>query len=237
MSGAAELGQLGSVVTVDSATGNVGIGGAPSYPLDVKTSTKVAARFGGAGTFGGAVILSFSANQGLFGAGWDHDGTNFIARDTTAMYLGIGLGTFGISSNTGLTSGTTWSSPTTRVFMDDTGSWTFRSPVGFGYGPGAGGTVTQITNKSTAVTLNKPCGNVITSNAALAAGASATFTVTNSTMTASDVVIVNPTNGNYRAKANNNAGGSFTITLTNESAGSLSDAVQIQFAIIKAFTS
>lgn len=123
-----------------------------------------------------------------------------------------------------------------RVRIDNAGNALVTSSGGLGYGTGSGGTVTQLTSKTTGVTLNKTNGNIITHNAALAAGASAMFTFTNSTMAASDVVIVNPTNGNYRARANNNSTGSMTITLTNESGGSLSDAVQIQFAIIKAVT-
>lgn len=102
-----------------------------------------------------------------------------------------------------------------------------------GYGIGSGGTVTQATSKTTAVTLNKPSGVITTNNAALAAGARATFTVNCSRMKSTDTVMLLPGNGNYSAVANNPANGSFTITLKNESAGSLSDAVTINFTVFK----
>jgi hypothetical protein len=58
---------------------------------------------------------------------------------------------------------------------------------GMGYASGTGGTVTQLTSKSTAVALNKLCGQITMHNAALAAGARVSFVVTNSTVGASDV--------------------------------------------------
>jgi hypothetical protein len=108
---------------------------------------------------------------------------------------------------------------------------------GVGYGTGAGGTVTQATNKSIAVTLNKPTGQITTSNAALAAGASVIFQLNNSLIATTDLAIVNVLGGggNYLSQVVNVAaiGGSFAIRLTNLSAGSLSEAVVINFVIIK----
>ena len=57
-----------------------------------------------------------------------------------------------------------------------------------GYITGDGGTVTQATSKSTAVTLNKKCGTVTMNGAALAADAIVSFTLTNSTIAATDVI-------------------------------------------------
>lgn len=107
---------------------------------------------------------------------------------------------------------------------------------GTGYANGAGGTVTQLTSKSTAVTLNKVCGQITTNNAALGAGAEVGFTVNNSAFAATDVVIVQPGNGNYDARVTDGGAGSFVVRLKNTSGGSLSDAVTINFAIIKAVT-
>lgn len=109
---------------------------------------------------------------------------------------------------------------------------------GLGYGTGAGGTVTQATSKSTAVTLNKPTGQITMNNAALAANTAVTFIVNNSLATASDVVIINLVGGvtssaNYRVENENINAGLFRIRVTNISAGSLSEAVVINFAIIK----
>lgn len=215
---------------ITDASGNVGIGAAPTYKLDVNQATRVAARFGP--TTGGAVILSTTANQGLWGAGWDFNGTNFVARDALASYISTDGGTVSFTQNTGLTPGNTFT-PTTRMYLDTNGAWLQLSGAGIGYGTGSGGGVTQLTSKTTSVTVNKTNGYILTSNSALNGGASATFTVSNSTFAASDNVVLNSTNGNYSARVANNNNGSFTITLKNETGGSLSDAVQIQFAIIK----
>ena len=126
---------------------------------------------------------------------------------------------------------------TEAMRIDSSGNVLVTSAAGLGYGTGSGGTVTQTTNKSTAVTLNKPTGAITTSNAALAANTWVTFTVNNTLVAAADIVMVMSTNGNYLAKASNTGAGSFSIDLLNRTGGSLSDAVQINFAIIKGATS
>ena len=108
-----------------------------------------------------------------------------------------------------------------------------------GYITGEGGAVTQATSKSTAVTLNKKCGTVTLNNAALAADAIVSFTLTNSTIAETDVVVLNHasagTAGKYALNAQA-AAGSASINVTNISAGSLSEAIVIRFAVIKAVT-
>lgn len=111
-----------------------------------------------------------------------------------------------------------------------------------GYGVGAGGTVTQATSKSTAVTLNKPSGRITMNNAALAAGAPVSFLVTNSFVAATDTVALSLVGGfsgattDY-ALSSYTLGGSLVIGVRNVSAGSLSEALQIQFAVVKGATS
>jgi len=108
-----------------------------------------------------------------------------------------------------------------------------------GYKTGAGGAVTQITSKSTGVTLNKICGAITTHNEALAAGVEVTFAVSNTTCAATDVVVAclksgATTAGTYAVAASEPTGTGFKITISNLSAGSLSEALVINFAIIKA---
>ncbi|HAP01145.1 MAG TPA: hypothetical protein DCQ93_04395 [Bacteroidetes bacterium] len=111
---------------------------------------------------------------------------------------------------------------------------------GIGYATGAGGTVTQITSKSTGVTLNKNCGTITMNNAALASATIVSFTVTNSSVAANDVIITQHDSGGtigaYTVTANTMAAGSFKITVRNNTAGSLSEAIVIRFAVIKATT-
>ena len=109
---------------------------------------------------------------------------------------------------------------------------------GIGYAAGAGGTVTQATSKSTGVTLNKISGQVTMNGAALTAGASVSFTLANSAIAATDVVIVSIGSGasanSYFVVVDAVAAGSCRIHLSNVSAGSLSEALVINFAVIKA---
>ena len=106
-----------------------------------------------------------------------------------------------------------------------------------GYSTGAQGTVTQATDKSTAVTLNKSSGQITMNGAALASVTNVTFTLNNSLLSAKDVLILNVTNGTsgaYNCWVSSMTAGSATITLRNISGGSLSEAVVINYAIIHA---
>lgn len=105
---------------------------------------------------------------------------------------------------------------------------------GIGYGVGSGGTVTQLTSKSTAVTLNKPTGQITMAASALAASAIVSFTLNNSLITANDtlVVSVGGTTGPYRANSEVSAGAAI-IVVQNHNAGSLSEAIKINFSIIR----
>jgi hypothetical protein len=105
----------------------------------------------------------------------------------------------------------------------------------FGYVSGTG-TVTQATNKATGVTLNSPTGQITLNGAALAADTTVSFTLTNSSITANDVLILNHlsagTAGSYLLNAQA-AAGSASINIRNITAGSLSEAIVIGFAVIK----
>ena len=109
---------------------------------------------------------------------------------------------------------------------------------GIGYSTGAGGTVTQITSKATGVTLNKVCGAITLNNAALNAGDEATFVVTCSACAVGDVPVAchssAGTSGAYLVGVSAVGSGSFSITVANVSAGNLSEAVVVSYAIVKA---
>ena len=147
-----------------------------------------------------------------------------------------------------------WKGTTTGTFTLDAGTHTLAltglaassdgaiasssASGGIGYATGAGGTVTQGTSKSTGVTLSKITGEIIMHAEALAAGAEVGFTVTNTTVAATDVVVANlasvATAASYTLTVDAVSAGSFKLSLGNVSAGSLSEAVKINFAVIKA---
>lgn len=110
---------------------------------------------------------------------------------------------------------------------------------GIGYAKGAGGTVTQATNRSTGVTLSKLSGAITTDATSLAAAAEATFTVTNTRVEIGDVVVIcsrsGQTAGTSFAYVSAVAAGSFNITLSNLHASTAdTGAMIINFAVIKA---
>jgi len=108
----------------------------------------------------------------------------------------------------------------------------------FGYAAGTGGSVTQLTNKSTAVTLNKLSGRITMSNAQLNRVTGVSFTLNNTFVDTTDVVVI--------SIAGNATPTAYTVGVTSISAGAcsihlhnlltnvdLSEAVQINFVIIK----
>jgi hypothetical protein len=131
--------------------------------------------------------------------------------------------------------------PTERMRIDSSGNVLVTNPAGLGYGTGAGGTVTQATSKATAVTLNKPTGWITAAADALAANTTARFTFTNSLISVTDCIVLTirdgVTAGAYQVWVDGTANGSCTVAIRNITAGSLSNAVIISFAIIKGATS
>lgn len=112
--------------------------------------------------------------------------------------------------------------------------------IGFGVGGiGVGGTVTQATNKSTTVVLNKLVGTITMNNASLANITPVTFTFTNSFIAAGDYLDIKHvsagTIGPYVVTANEGAG-SASVTVYQSSGGALSQAIVLKFAVIKSQT-
>jgi hypothetical protein len=121
--------------------------------------------------------------------------------------------------------------------QDIVGAQYILSDEQIGYTAAAQGTVTQLTSKATAVTLNKPAGVITMNNAALNTATNATFTLNNSFISANDTIILTisggqATPGSYNVFANALTAGSVSITLRNISGGSLSEAVVINYAIL-----
>ena len=207
---------------IDSS-GNVGIGTtSPAGKIEASSSTQNIILSRSTGSYAAFQRLAPTGQQT-----YDFYTINSVevARITgDASYLGFSTG----------------SSSTERMRIDTSGNVLVTSAGGLGYGTGSGGTVTQATSKSTAVTLNKPTGQITMNNAALGAGASVIFLLTNSLLAATDSVIVQPNYGansqSYAAQVTFSGAGGAYIRVTNISGGSLSEAVTLSFAIIKGAT-
>jgi len=127
----------------------------------------------------------------------------------------------------------------TGTSLSTTGNQVISSTGKQGYATGAGGTVTQATSKATGVTLSKSTGQITLNAAALASDTTISFTLTNTVIEAGDILIMNHisagTAGSYLLNAQS-AAGSASINVRNITAGSLSEAIVIAFAVIKAVT-
>lgn len=107
-----------------------------------------------------------------------------------------------------------------------------------------GSTVTQLTNRSTGVTINALAGTITTNTTSLAVGASAVFTVTNSEVAIDDVVLVTQRSGSTNASGTAGvtsvivttvANGSFIVAVQNNSTTTAEiGAIIVNFIVMKA---
>ena len=125
----------------------------------------------------------------------------------------------------------------TGTSLSTTGNQVISGTGKQGYATGSGGVVTQLTDKTTTVILSKSTGQITLTAAALAASTTVSFTLTNTVIEAGDILIMNHisagTAGSYLLNAQS-AAGSASINVRNISLGSLSEAIVIAFAVIKA---
>jgi len=108
--------------------------------------------------------------------------------------------------------------------------------VGVPSGEGAGGTVTQATDKATGVTLNKVSGAVTMNAASLAAATIVSHVLTSDKIEAGDQLLVTHQSGGTLGSYTLNArcaAGSATVDIRNNTAGALAEAVVYRFTVIK----
>jgi len=165
-----------------------------------------------------------------------NDGTNRYITSAGAGYVNAGTG--GITLNS-LQSGTAGNAVTVGAIfnVNTTDCVMTTANGGLGYGTGSGGTVTQGTSRTTAVTINKPTG-AITMFTAAGSLTWSQFTVNNSLVAATDTIIVNQKAGAanfYVYQILAITAGSFNIGFASVS-GVSSDGPVLNFAIIKGVT-
>lgn len=213
-------GSSGVVVDAASANGlSVGANGSTNPVLKVDSATSSVATgisITGAAAAGGVALAAISS------------GTN---EDLTVDAKGSGTITLGGTSTGNII--------VSRTLASSQGITSSSATAGIGYATGAGGAVTQATNRTTGVTLNKITGAITTDSTSLAAGASASFTVTNSAVAIGDVVVSSIRSGATTDQTNVRitavAAGSFDITVENNHASTAeTGAIVINFAVIKA---
>jgi len=195
-------------------------------------STSPSGIAGSATTFTNAMLLDASGNLSV-------GGTSNSYNNTTTLTINNNVNASRVDFNINGTLKSFISCDSSgSMYLNSVGNILSTSSTGaLGYGTGSGGTVTQLTSKSTSVTLNKPTGQITMNNASLAAGASVIFAVNNTLITDKDTIIVNINNG-----ANGDKYDLFVwyitssvcyLRLKNIHGASLSDALVINFTLIK----
>lgn len=121
--------------------------------------------------------------------------------------------------------------------MSSTGNVLVGNTIKYSIDTNDAGNVTQLTSKATTVTANGRSGRITMNNASLSQNTTVTFTVNNTYVTQNDVVVMslqNPVTSNvYFAFVSRVANGAFDISIRNSSNSSLSDAIVLNFAVIK----
>ena len=169
-------------------------------------------------------------------------GTFTCSAAAKTLVVGDTLTISGTYGGSGSISG--YANPTTYYVIATNGSTTFTLSASLGGGAitTTAGTPSGLTytvnSKTYGVTLNKPSGQITTTASALGAAAETSFTLTNSTIAATDVVYVciasGATAGAYNVQVDAVAAGSCQISISNLSAGTLSQALVLNFVVIKA---
>jgi len=136
----------------------------------------------------------------------------------------------------------------TLAFTGAASGYLFDGPVrsatptggGFGYNTGAGGTVTQLTSKTTTVSLDKICGQITMSSSSIAANTTQQFTFQNSNIATTDHIILahisGGTVGAYTVSANPGSA-QCTVNFRNITAGALAETPVLAFIVFKSVTS
>jgi len=227
---------LGTNLSLSGTTLNATGGGGGGTPGGSDTQVQ----FNDGGSFGGDVDFTYNKTSNLLTLGGDinlNDGGTFTT--TLQTVTATANRTISFPDATGTVALVAGSSG--QVIYNAAGAYAggnlgYNATTGvFGYVSGTG-TITQATNKATGVTLNSPTGQITMNGASLASDTTVSFTLTNSSITANDILILNHvsggTAGSYLLNAQA-AAGSAVINVRNITAGILSEAIVIGFAVIK----
>ena len=175
------------------------------------------------GTYNDGIVVDYV--QGTVGNGRISVGTN----DVITFYTG-GVGTAPVANIFGNST-----ISTANVFTNN-----LYAASGIGYPVvGSTGVVTQGTNRTTGVTLNRPSGQIVLFSQAMGVGTANTFVLTNSSISANDFLMLTQWSGsatgsigNYVLSANTSAGQANVTIRANATIAA--DVPVLQFVVIKA---
>lgn len=247
---------LAATLTDETGSGLAVFNTAPTFSGTVLFNTSPVISFNS-----GDVTISTATNQLIFNSA--DNGYVFTSTHATG---GTAIGTFNIAQTLGFLTigisggnGMNFGCQTTTCFVDNisgsapitqfrnnvgsavaevqAGGFLAGSTQGVGYRTGAGGAVTQITSRTTGVTLNTTSGDITLVSAA---GSTSwqSFTVTNSTVAATDTVSVSQKSGTdlNMIHVTAVAAGSFRISFAT-TGGTTSEQPVFHFNVIKGVSS
>jgi hypothetical protein len=220
-------------------TGNLDLVGAAAGGGGTPGGADTQIQFNDDGSFGGSADLTWDDTGKVLDVGGDINLDDGGANQTTLQLVTpTAARTITFPDATG----------TVGLVAGSTGQLVFNLNGAYSGGPlydntkgtlgyNTGGTFTQETSKSTGVTLNGASGRITLNAAALAANTTVSFTLTNTSITANDLLLLNHVSGGTAGAytLNGQAGaGTASINVRNVTGGSLSEAIVIGFAVLKA---
>lgn len=165
------------------------------------------------------------------------------ASDAAGARTNLGLGTIATqnSNNVSITGGAisnvAFSGSFSGMTLVQATNMLATGGVGYATGASAGGSVTQLTDKTTGVTLNRPTGRITMAAGSIANDARVSFTLTNSYIAATDIIVANiasaATADTYDLTTTAVAAGSCRIQVHNLSNAGIDEQLVINFAVIK----
>jgi hypothetical protein len=220
-------------------TGNLDLVGAAAGGGGTPGGADTQVQFNDDGSFGGSADLTWDDTGKVLDVGGDinlDDGGSF--QTTLQLVTPTAARTITFPDATG----------TVGLVAGSSGQLVFNNAGAYSGGPlydntkgtlgyNIGGAVTQETSKSTGVTLNGASGRITLNAAALDTATTVSFTLTNTSITANDLLLLNHVSGGTAGAytVNGQAGaGTASINVRNVTAGSLSEAIVIGFAVLKA---
>jgi hypothetical protein len=231
---------LRAAVTDETGTGSLVFATSPTLVTPALGTPSALVGTNITGTAAGLTAGNVTTNANLTGAITSVGNAASLGSFTSAQLLAA------LTNETGTGSAVFATTPTlvtpilgaaTGTSLSTTGNQVITNSGKHGYATGSGGIVTQATSKATGVTLSKPTGQITLDGAALAASTTVSFALTNTVIEVGDILIMNHisggTAGSYLLNAQSSAGAA-SINVRNISLGSLSEAIVIAFAVIKA---
>jgi len=224
----------------DVRTDNISLNGNTISTLNVDGDLVLAPNGSGAVSIANADITGGS----ISGVAFSGTFTGITSITSTAFYTDDAAAGLTLTGNGLLADGTD-----TNIDVDITPKGTgalqstnVRVTSSLGFGAGNGGTVTQITSRTTGVTLNAPCGQITLVAGSISGLSSQEFTLTNSYIAATDVVLVSFASGltaaTYDVTVTETSAGSCKISVHNvNNSATPTDTPVINFIVIKGVTS